>query len=72
MPYSENPKMCNVYAGIVGNNIVGPFIINGNLNYLVILVNVERPALSLANVIWYQPQDGAPPHYAVRVQYWEQ
>lgn len=31
-PYSDNPKMFNVYAGIVGNNIVGSFIINGNLN----------------------------------------
>lgn len=61
----------NVWVGIVGNNIIGPYFIEGRLtggNYLEMLRGIVRDGLDdvpLALInhreIYFQ-QDGAPPH----------
>jgi transposase len=62
----------NVWCGIVGGKIIGPFYIEGNLNsekYLELLRNRVIPNLeqnSLFEKIWFQ-QDGAPPHSSLNV-----
>lgn len=79
--HTQYPEKINVWAGIVGNHIVGPFFIDGNLNgdkYLELLQNNVVPTLTNlypdpanpqvpANNIWFQ-QDGAPPHYQINVR----
>lgn len=74
---TQYPEKVNVWAGIVGNNILGPFFIEGTLTaeqYLEMLQNDIVPAIVALypdnqnpqipnNLIWFQ-QDGAPPHYA--------
>lgn len=63
---TQYPEKLNVWSGIYGNNIIGPFVIGGNLNgarYLDLLQNRIIPAIqnitpNLDNV-WYQ-QDGCP------------
>lgn len=73
--HTQKPEKVNVWAGIVGNHIVGPFIINGNLNgvtYELMLRETIIPALRAVlgrsyNTVWFQ-QDGAPPHYALQVR----
>ena len=64
----------NVWAGIVGGNIIGPFFFNGHLNgqiYLQFLQN-ELPRLladlpvNIRNRMWFQ-QDGAPAHFSRNV-----
>lgn len=75
IPYrTQYPQKVNVWAGILGNSIIGPFFINGNLNadkYLELLRNQIVPAVQRLNInfddIWYQ-QDGCPAHNAIRVQ----
>lgn len=60
----------NVWAGILNDNIVGPYFIEGRLTgetYLALLRNMVSEMLEeipLANLrdVWFQ-QDGAPPHY---------
>ncbi|KAJ8939594.1 hypothetical protein NQ318_010601 [Aromia moschata] len=40
--HPQNPEKVNVWAGIIGENIIGPFFIDGNLNgetYLALLQN---------------------------------
>ncbi|KAJ8941334.1 hypothetical protein NQ318_004778 [Aromia moschata] len=40
--HTQNPEKVNVWAGIIGENIIGPFFIDGNLNgetYLALLQN---------------------------------
>lgn len=71
---TQYPEKLNVWAGVVGNNIIGPFFIDGNLNgqrYLELLQNQIIPELQQLPVdiqqIWYQ-QDGCPSHNAVSVQ----
>jgi hypothetical protein len=71
---TQYPQKVNVWAGILGNNIVGPFFINGNLNgerYLQLLQQQILPAIRNLNVnleeIWFQ-QDGCPAHNARQVQ----
>ncbi|KAJ8944850.1 hypothetical protein NQ318_012999 [Aromia moschata] len=70
---TQNPEKVNVWAGIIGENIIGPFFIDGNLNgetYLALLQN--NVVLTMANLypaegnpqlpgnaLWFQ-QDGAP------------
>ena len=64
----------NVWGGIIGSTIIGPYFFNGHLNgemYLQFLQN-ELPRL-LANVplitrnrMWFQ-QDGAPAHFSRNV-----
>jgi transposase len=72
---TQNPQKLNVWAGLFGRQIVGPFFIEGNLTsekYLDMLQNVIVPEiqnLAAPNFgnIWYQ-QDGAPPHYGHAVR----
>lgn len=67
----------NVWAGILGDRIIGPFFfhqpINGEiyLNHLTENVEDFLDDLPLAERqrIWFQ-QDGAPPHYAIVVRQW--
>lgn len=79
--HTQYPQKVNVWAGIVGNHIIGPFFIEGNLNgdnYLALLQNDVVPTLINlypnpenpqvpTNTIWFQ-QDGAPPHYRANVR----
>lgn len=59
----------NVWAGILNNEIIGPFIFENNLNgagYLNILENylsdyLENLPIERLRHLWFQ-QDGAPPH----------
>ncbi|XP_071053655.1 uncharacterized protein [Onthophagus taurus] len=72
--YTISPNI-NVWAGLVGDHIIGPFFIEGNLNghkYLNILQNDVIPSLQqLDNVqfgsIWFQ-QDGCPAHNSRQVK----
>uniref|UniRef100_A0A1B6G3J3 Tc1-like transposase DDE domain-containing protein n=1 Tax=Cuerna arida TaxID=1464854 RepID=A0A1B6G3J3_9HEMI len=48
--HTQHPQKLNVWAGIIGNQIVGPFFINGNLNgdsYLAMLQNEIIPDYKL-------------------------
>ncbi|KAJ8935862.1 hypothetical protein NQ318_015973 [Aromia moschata] len=56
--HTQNPEKINVWTGIIGENIIGPFFINGNLNgetYLALLQNNVVP--TLANLY---PAEGNP------------
>lgn len=71
---TQYPQKVNVWAGILGNSIIGPFFIEGNLNankYLELLRNQIIPAVRALpinfNEIWYQ-HDGCPAHNAEVVQ----
>lgn len=71
---TQYPQKVNVWAGILGDNIVGPFFIDGNLNaerYLQLLQQNVIPAVRNRNVnfdeIWFQ-QDGCPAHNARQVR----
>lgn len=79
--HTQYPEKVNVWAGIIGDHIIGPFFIDGNLNgdnYLALLQNNVVPTLTNlypdpanpqvpTNMIWFQ-QDGAPPHYQINVR----
>ena len=83
--HTQHPQKLNVWAGIFGDNLVGPFFLRGNLTgemYLELLQEAVDPALTaiienqhdryVENRIMFQ-QDGAPPHYALFVrQYLDQ
>lgn len=84
--HTQQPQKLNVWAGIFGDHLVGPFFLPGNLTgemYLELLQGAIDPALTaiienqndrryIANRLMFQ-QDGAPPHYALRVrQYLDQ
>lgn len=70
---TQRPQKVNVWAGLIGRHIIGPFFIDGNLTgdkYLELLRNRIVPALRALNIngqVWYQ-HDGAPPHYMRRVR----
>jgi len=79
--HSQRPQKVNVWGGIIGNRVLGPFFIEGTLDgnrYLdflqtelipalaVLYPNEEDPDVPDPNV-WLQ-QDGAPPHYAAAVR----
>lgn len=77
--HTQHPQKLNVWAGIFGNSIVGPFFLPGNLTgdmYLDLLENAIDPALT--HIIENDPayneqelifqQDGAPPHYSQHVR----
>lgn len=65
----------NVWAGIIGQYIIGPYFFEGNLNgerYLHFLQNnlldlLEDVPLDVIRRMWFM-QDGAPPHYNVNVR----
>lgn len=65
---TQYPEKLNVWAGILGDNIIGPFVVDGNLNgvkYLDLLRTRIIPAVRRLNVdfdaIWFM-QDGCPAH----------
>lgn len=76
--HTQRPKKRNVWAGILGDEIIGPFFIDGNLDsskYILLLHNQIVPAMRLSaarqNMDWNDvifQQDGAPAHYAVLVR----
>lgn len=72
---TQYPEKINVWAGLCQRCIIGPFFIDRNLNaekYLNLLQNQIIPTIQnsfaedMQNV-WFQ-QDGATPHYAIRVR----
>lgn len=73
--HTQHPEKVNVWAGIFGRKVIGPFFINGNLNsesYLHMLQNEVIPAIENVSgqhfpTVWFQ-QDGAPPHYGRQVR----
>lgn len=79
--HTQYKEKINVWAGIVGNTVIGPIFFEENLTgdrYLRFLQDDLIPALAtlfpgeanpdLPNAnIWFQ-QDGAPPHYAADVR----
>lgn len=81
--HTQYPQKVNVWAGIVGNRIIGPFFFEGTLNaarYLDFLTFELVPALAVLfpsavdadipnETIWFQ-QDGAPPHYGIHVRHY--
>lgn len=78
---TQRPQKVNVWAGIIGNTIIGPYFFEENLTgalYLNFLQNTLIHELirlfpdnlnpnTVDNTIWFQ-QDGAPPHYDVNVR----
>lgn len=70
VPY-QNPWRVNVWAGILGNHLVGPYFFEGNLTserYAHLLENVlpgllENIPLATRQEMWFQ-HDGAPAHTA--------
>lgn len=66
---------CNVWCGIIGNRLLGPIFLEGNLNadsYSVFLTEqlenlLDDLPLVIHRDIWYQ-HDGAPAHNARRVR----
>lgn len=79
--HTQYPQKVNVWAGIIGNRIIGPAFLNETLNgerYLTFLQEDLIPYLAVQfpnendpdlpdNRVWFQ-QDGAPPHYALPVR----
>lgn len=79
--HSQYPEKVNVWAGIIGDHVIGPKFFNGNLTgeqYLAFLQEDLIPCLSALfpnpidpdlfdDRIWFQ-QDGAPPHFALNVR----
>ncbi|KAG8302280.1 hypothetical protein J6590_034593 [Homalodisca vitripennis] len=73
-PYKVHlyPLKVNVWLGVIGTQLAGPFFIEGNLNAIShqrLLENEIKPALRNMfgehfQNIWFQ-QDGAPPHYGI-------
>lgn len=65
----------NVWAGIIGNHLIGPYILPNRLNcpvYLTFLRDIlptllEPVPLHVRNVMWFQ-HDGAPAHFGNNVQ----
>ncbi|XP_046434517.1 uncharacterized protein LOC124186678 [Neodiprion fabricii] len=72
---TQYPLKLNVWLGAIGNRLIGPFFIDGNLNgekYLWLLRERIVPALRLieeeiGEPVWFQ-QDGAPPHFTRAVR----
>lgn len=79
--HSQFPGKLNVWAGIVGDRVIGPIFFEENLTgerYLRFLQEDLTPSLAAIfpnaednaifdDRLWFQ-QDGAPPHYAVVVR----
>ena len=77
--HTQRPQKLNVWAGILGNHVIGPFFLEGNLNgeaYLDLLENQILPYIH--DVVDHDPdllhdelifqQDGAPPHFVPPVR----
>lgn len=73
--HTQYPQKLNVWAGILCNQIVGPFFIDGNLTaqkYVALLENQIIPAIreisgQVFDDVWFQ-QDGAQVHFALIVR----
>lgn len=77
--HTQHPQKLNVWAGILGDHLIGPLFIQGNLNsemYLNMMENeidalitqtLEDDPLLAEQDLHFQ-QDGAPPHYAAPVR----
>lgn len=73
--HSQSPQKLNVWAGVVYNQLIGPFFIQGNLNaatYAAMLTEQIIPALEEIrgeqfDTLKFQ-QDGAPPHWGINVR----
>ncbi|KAL1517988.1 hypothetical protein ABEB36_001678 [Hypothenemus hampei] len=71
---TQYPQKLNVWAGILGDHVIGPFFIDGNLNgrkYLDLLQAQVIPAIQQLGVelgdVWFQ-QDGCPAHNTALVR----
>jgi len=71
---TQYPQKINVWAGILGDNIIGPFFLEGNLtgeSFLELLRNQIVPALAEVvpenEEIWFQ-MDGCPAHNTLAVR----
>ncbi|KAF2904344.1 hypothetical protein ILUMI_01841 [Ignelater luminosus] len=70
---TQRLKKVNVWAGLIGEYVVGSFFIDGNImteTYLQILQERVIPELNQLDIegeIWYQ-HDGAPEHNARNVR----
>lgn len=72
--HTQRPQKRNVWAGILDNEIIGPFFIDGNLDgpkYVILLHHQIVPAMVASagrqNIPWNEvifQQDGAPAHFA--------
>lgn len=77
--HTQYPQKINVWSGILGNHIIGPLFIPGNLTgevYLNMLEDTIDPLITqiieddqnhTADRLHFQ-QDGAPPHYVAPVR----
>lgn len=72
--HTQYRRSVNVWAGILGNNIIGPFFIDGRLNseaYIDLLSNEVFPTIAQVAedipTVWYQ-HDGAPAHSSAAVR----
>ena len=72
--HTQTPQKLNVWAGICGDQIIGPFFIDGNLTgdrYLQLLQEQIIPSCRALfpnnHNIWFQ-QDEAPSHYQLNVR----
>lgn len=74
--HTQRPQKVNVWAGIVGRHLIGPFFIEGTLTadrYLRLLQDQIIPQFRQLfpnfdqQEIWFQ-HDGAPPHYGRNVR----
>ena len=75
---TQYPQKVNVWAGIFGHHIIGPFFLEDNLTgetYLNLLQNQIVPAVEEVAVknqeIWYQ-MDGCPAHNSLMVRHYLQ
>lgn len=76
--HTQRPKKRNVWAGILGDEIIGPFFIDGNLDapkYVILLHEHIVPAMRVSaarqNIPWdevFYQQDGAPAHFSILVR----
>lgn len=71
---TQYPQKVNVWAGVLGNSVIGPFFIDGNLNgavYLDLLQNRILPSVREVaenlDSVWFQ-QDGCPAHEQLQVR----
>lgn len=72
---TQYPQKLNLWGGVLGSHILGPFFINGNLTgarYLNLLRDHIIPAIQALpdvdiNEVWFQ-QDGCPAHNTVPVR----
>lgn len=73
--HTQYPQKLNVWAGMVGDTIIGPFFIEGNLNAVSYEQLLRNQIVSAIQALkgddfqntWLQ-QDGASAHYGVNVR----